>query len=497
MTETPSPRASERWAHLRFSIVGPLLAAPPPPGQLKAELMALAAKIWRHPISGQPCRFAFSTIERWYLRARRQQRDPVSALKRKVRSDAGRQKVVTETVQRALLDQYTTHKSWTCQLHYDNLVAMAETKPELAPLPSYSTVRRLMIAQGLVRRPRRGGRQSDGWRRAQTRLEQREVRSFEAEHVGALWHLDFHHGRQKILSADGQWITPLALGVLDDRSRLACHLQWYTSETACDLIHGLSQAFQKRGLPRSLMTDNGSAMTAAETTEGLLRLGVIHCTTLPYSPYQNAKQETFWAQLEGRLMAMLEGARDLTLATLNNATQAWVEMEYNRRLHSETGQTPLQRYLQGPSVSRPCPSSQVLRLAFSAEQQRVQRRSDGTITLGGRRFEIPSRYRTLNRVTVRYAAWDLSCVHLVDQHSGEALCRLLPLDKAKNADGRRRVLVPLASSASDRGAPQPTGMAPLLQRLIAEYAATGLPPAYLPQTEAAAIASMADTEETS
>jgi len=40
------------------------------------------------------------------------------------------------------------------------------------------------------------------------------------------------------------------LGVIDDRSRLVCHLQWYLDETAQSLVHGLSQAFMKRGLPR-------------------------------------------------------------------------------------------------------------------------------------------------------------------------------------------------------------------------------------------------------
>ena len=39
---------------------------------------------------------------------------------------------------------------------------------------------------------------------------------------------------------------------------------------------------------------------------GLTRLGILHQTTLPYSPYQNAKQEAFWGPVEGRLMAMLE-----------------------------------------------------------------------------------------------------------------------------------------------------------------------------------------------
>jgi transposase InsO family protein len=41
---------------------------------------------------------------------------------------------------------------------------------------------------------------------------------------------------------------------------------------------------QKRGLPRAAMSDNGSAMTAIEISEGLARLGILHQTTLPYSP---------------------------------------------------------------------------------------------------------------------------------------------------------------------------------------------------------------------
>lgn len=45
----------------------------------------------------------------------------------------------------------------------------------------------------------------------------------------------------------------------------------------------LSQAIQKRGLARALITDNGAAMVAGEFREGLLQLGVVHETTLPYS----------------------------------------------------------------------------------------------------------------------------------------------------------------------------------------------------------------------
>ena len=37
---------------MRFSVVGRLLAAPPPAGELRAEIEKLAAQEWRHPITG-------------------------------------------------------------------------------------------------------------------------------------------------------------------------------------------------------------------------------------------------------------------------------------------------------------------------------------------------------------------------------------------------------------------------------------------------------------
>ena len=40
--ETRGRRVHERWAHLRFSVVGQLLAAPPDEGELKAAIEGLA-----------------------------------------------------------------------------------------------------------------------------------------------------------------------------------------------------------------------------------------------------------------------------------------------------------------------------------------------------------------------------------------------------------------------------------------------------------------------
>jgi putative transposase len=464
----------DRWARLRFAIIGPLLAAPPATGDLQSALQGLAARTWRHPSTGLPIRFGASTIERWYYAAKRAA-DPVAVLRNQVRRDIGCFPSLSTQAVAALTTQYAQHPGWTAQLHHDNLrVTLAAAGVE--GCPSYPSVRRYLKARGLLRkRPaRRGG--CDPTTAAPEVLQEREIRSYEVEYVLQLMHLDFHHGSRKVLTRRGQWIKPLLVGFIDDRSRLLCHAQWYTSESTEDLVHGLCQALQKVGLPRSIMSDRGSAMISGEFTAGLHRLGILHVPTLPRSPHVNGKQENLWSRVESRLLAMLEGEQNLTLDQLNLATQAWVTQEYHRTVHREIGCTPLERYLAGPNVGRECPGSESLRDAFRIEVKRRQRRSDGTVSLQGQRLEIPSRYRHLSDVHLRYARWDFSRVDLIDPRSGQILCAVRPIDKAANAEGLRRPVAPVTN-------PQPApaaGIAPLLKQMIADYAATGLPPAYLP-----------------
>ena len=483
MKSPDEQRGPNAWARLRFAIVGPLLAAPPTRGELRRELKRLSRKKWSHPITCKPVSFGVATIERWYYIAKNAPRDPVGALRRKVRKDAGTRPSMSAELRQAVQQQYRQHSGWSYKLHADNLTVLVRRDPKLGRMPSYATVRRYMQNAGLVKRRTDCQRQTEGAERAARRLEQREVRSFEMSHVHALWHTDFHVGSLEVLTPRGQWEKPVLFGALDDCARLCCHAQWYLgSEDTEKQVHGLSQAILKRGLSRALMGDNGPGMIAAEMREGLERLGVIRELTLAESPYQNGKQEAWWSRVEDRLLAMLEGEAQLTLELLNEATQAWIELEYHRSVHDELGMSPLERYLAGPDVGRPSPTSAQLRAAFRMTTWRSQRRSDGTVSIEGRRYEVPNRYRHLRRVAVRYARWDLSYVDLVDARSDQVLSPLYPIDKHHNADGRRRRLEPIAPGRLEP-APAPSGIAPLLEDLLEQYRQTGLPPAYLPKHE--------------
>lgn len=469
------------WAEFRFAVIGVLLSDPPNAGELKMRLKELSETEWKHPLKNKKFKISLPTLERWYYLSRKRNQDPVGVLRRKLRRDCGTTRHLTQEIKNWLQNNYRQHQSWSVQLHNDNLQVWLENNPSFGMVPSYATILRYMHSKGFERKPRQRSPFAPGRIAAKERLENREVRSFEVEYVGGLWHLDIHHASRQISTERGEMRTPLALCVIDDHSRLCCHLQWYWQEDTRSLVHGFIQALQKRGLPRSLMTDNGSAMTSQEFMQGATRLGIQLENTLAYSPYQNGKQESFWGSLEGRMMAMLEAERNLSLETLNSVSQAWVEMEYNRRLHSETNETPLNRYLNGKSVLRISPECEVLRSAFRRDETRTQRICDGTFSLLGKRFEIPTSYRSFLKIIIRYAEWDLKNVHLIDPRTQVALAPLYPLDKLRNSNGLRRVITKTSSDVTEPS--KPDGLPPLLQQLLSEYAASGLPPAYIADTE--------------
>ncbi len=501
MHQQPFSNRRDAVARLRYAIIGPLLVRPPGPGELRARLDELAGTIWQHPVQGSPIRFGLSTIERWYYNALRAQSDPMGALRQRIRADRGRVRSVGPALAALIRELHKSHFDFSYTLFFDNLEASIKSKPIGEPLPSPSTIRRWMQSQGIFKKRRKGPKKATpGSIRATERFEKLEVRSYEVEHVHALWHLDFHVGSRKVLLRSGCFATAHLFATLDDHSRLCCHVQWYLAESAETLVHGLIQAILKRGVPRSLMFDNGSAMRAAETEEGLHAIGITPMRTLEYSPYQNGKQESFWNNIEGRLLPMISQQANVGLEELNELTQAWVESDYNRREHSELGTSPLARSLESNSVGRPSPTAEVLRAVFRVVAKRRQRRSDGTLTLEGRRFEVPSRYRHMRDLHVRYARWDLSNVDLWDPVQRVGLGRILPLDKAANADGVRRTRGPIAvdgvaNMAQDESADAaPTDaageskaaswrVAPYLQALLNEMRGRGLPPAYLPTPE--------------
>ena len=406
----------------RYGVVAELLSCPPGRGELAVRLREISERTFYAPWEEEPIKISFRTVERWYYAAKNAQR-PSEELQPKIRSDRGETRVLTEEHKNWLHNYKRKFPSWSVQLLFDNLLSESLKSKN----PSYSTVLRYLKREGFPVYMTRNKKQKA-----------KEIRSYEVEFVGQMWHMDFHKASRMVLTENREYKQPICMAIIDDKSRLVCHVQWYLNETAEVLVHGFMQAILKRGLPRTFYSDNGSAMKAEEFKAGLGFLDIKQEHTLPYAAYQNGKQEAFWQPLEGRLMKMIPKEKRLTLDVLNIVTQAWVEQDYQVKVHSETNETPYDRFFNSTNVLRPSPEYKDLKCSFRMEIKRTIRSTDGTITLDGIRFEIPQQYVHMETLLLRYARWDLGEAEILCHDTKKSLCIIHPINKVLNSSGYRQ-----------------------------------------------------------
>jgi putative transposase len=232
----------DRWARLRFSIIGPLLAAPPAPARCTA-LATLAAKHLA-PSHLRPGRTLGAVDDRALVLRRRSAADPVAVCATGLRGPSaasrawpGRHRDPGAAVPRAPgLDRATALRQSARRAGRQRLDrAVLSDGPPLPQGPGD-------VPPGGAQTRERG--RGAGPRPARARLEVSSFESITSRRCGTWTSIT---ARARCSPAPGTWVKPLLLGVLDDRSRLVCHLQWYLDETAESLVHGLSQAFMKRG----------------------------------------------------------------------------------------------------------------------------------------------------------------------------------------------------------------------------------------------------------
>jgi len=175
----------------------------------------------------------------------------------------------------------------------------------------------------------------------------RPFHSFAADFPNQLWQGDARHGialphpddpKKKKMTYLFAWI--------DDYSRFVLHAQYYFDEKLPRLEDCFRQAVLKYGLPDKIYVDNGAVYRAGQFLLVLLEHLVRKIHHPPFQAWCKGKIEALMkALLKFQTEAALAGMK--TLAELNSALWAWVEIEHNNKIHSQTGETPRQRFFAG------------------------------------------------------------------------------------------------------------------------------------------------------
>lgn len=417
-------------ALFRLSVLGPLVSRERlGRGELQQIIRELALREYAIPGSRRRL-VGEKTIEAWYYAWRKK---GIDGLAPKPRADAGASKIPPE-LQSALLAAKRDNPRRSIR----QLRQLMESSGQAARGDlSRSAIHRLLQQHGLSRMPG-----------SATLPEER--RSFVAEQAGSIWYGDVMHG--PAVSVAGRRRKVYLVSLIDDASRLVAHSAFCLGETALDIEGVLKQAVLKRGLPRKLVVDNGSAYRA-HTLQGICaRLGIhlIYCR--PYAPEGKGKLERWHRTFRDQFLSELDEGRVDGLDGLNARLWAWVEQVYHRTPHGGLdGQTPLARYQRDlPKIRALGQRAAQLDAIFHHRISRFVRK-DGTVSYQGNRFEVPYELagKTIRLVVDPHA----ETVVGIEDDQGNSLGTATPLDAEANLHRRRRKPDPEGPAAQPSGGP--------------------------------------------
>ena len=150
------------------------------------------------------------------------------------------------------------------------------------------------------------------------------------------------------------------LAFIDDHSRLLVGWRWGTGEDVFRLEAALRAGLMARGVPEAILVDRGSAFVSSQLLRACAVLGVRLIHASPRAATTKGKIERFFRTVRDQFLVEIDDG--VELAELNRLFSAWLEVVYHRRVHSETGQTPLERF--DAAGAPPLPTPALLREAF-------------------------------------------------------------------------------------------------------------------------------------
>jgi putative transposase len=427
-----APDPAEVIALHRFSVIAEATNPRLNPAERGLLVRDLASRVHLMP-DGSARTYTRCTLDRW-IRAWRAR--GLAGLRPAARSDAG-------VVRR-----------------HQELVAEAAALRRESPARSSAQIAAILFARhgvAVSERTIRDWLQSRGLTRQALQSERASYGRFEACRPNEIWVGDVLVGPFVPHPRVAGSIRARLFLFLDDFSRLILHGVWVAHENARAGQHVLRGAIARRGIPEVVYLDNGAPFSAAVLARSCAVLGIRLVHSKPYRPQGRGKVERLFRFIRERFLVEIEATGVASLEELNDRFAAWAESVGNTRVHSETHETPIARFLsQGPPAGA---DPALMAEAFRWSALRVVSKT-ATVSLAGNRYAVDPAL-VGRRVECRYDPEDLSRLDVFFE--GRPAGAGVPFVVGRHV----HPAVPQAEQAP----PQPTGVDYLGMILAAEEAA--------------------------
>ncbi|MDO8691246.1 MAG: DDE-type integrase/transposase/recombinase [Dehalococcoidia bacterium] len=388
----PEEQKRTEIALFRYRLIAPLIDQPLARGELAAHLRAIAKQHHQIPYS-QRTTINADTVWSYFARFRRQ---GFEGLKPQPREDAGKSRRIPEAVIQkaiALREEAPTRST-------PMIIAILRRDPAVpADLPlKERTLRDILLQRGKSRQ--------------QLASQSKAFRRFEREAANVLWQGDMLVGPYlPDVERPGKSRRTALFCFIDDYSRLIPYGEFFLEESLPRLERVLQIALLRRGLPQGIFVDNAKVYTSIQLAAACASLGIQQIHSTPYTPNTRGKIERFFGTVRSQFLTEAEAAKVATLAELNDSFQAWVEMIYHRTVHSETEQTPLERFRASIAQQpvRPVDATQLRQALLWREKRTITRTA--TVSLQGNRYGVDP-FLAGRQVELRFDPFDLAEVEL-------------------------------------------------------------------------------------
>ena len=240
-------------------------------------------------------------------------------------------------------------------------------------------------------------------------------RSFEAPHSLALVQADARDGIW-LDTPQGRKKTYLFLWI-DDFSRKILFGKYYFDEKLPALMDSFRYCVLRYGVPVRCYVDNGRVYISRHLLAILVELQVKRVRHPPYQSYCKGKVEAANKIIKNQFQREAQVAGMRTLDELNSAFWAWMDLEYNVRVHSATGQSPDARFRDGlPADHRRITDLETFNALFLWRERRTVTKY-GRIKLHSNQYPVTSVPHG-SVVEVRFDPYDLAQLAIYDPGGG-------------------------------------------------------------------------------
>lgn len=356
------------------------------PGQMSRLVEEIAGRTHHMPGKG-PLKVSERTIYAW-LKSYRE--GGMEALRPRLRTDLGQSRVMDEaTIARAIRLRKENPDRWTSTL-LD--IMKREGTFDGRTVPHRATVDRHLAAKGASRRSLRV-------------LGTKRHIKMKFERFGHLWVGDYHHG-PLVLGTDGKPTTAKISAFLDHTTRYPVADRYYLAEDIATLRDCLLRALLKWGKAKLVYVDRGAAYRAEQLKYSLDHIGVKLVHSKEYYSEGRGLIEKWW-QVTGQFESEVALREELcTLHELNRLWEAYRELRYCRKVHSELGKTPNEAISE--VTPRPL-DPQAVRELFLVKAMRKVHPKDCCVSVYHHKFLCESHLKR-QQVEVRYDPNDFSSV---------------------------------------------------------------------------------------